>query len=303
MRARNREICYALSRALEKAGSKRQKRESRGTDLQSQAQQKGGPLETQRPSSSVPVSTHAENRAPVSALALQAAKPSVASGKKQKKAAAEQRTGDAAPQALPLRPVLQSLKQPDSSKQGKKKERTSLAQLPGSALPLSNGSAVHKAAPEVSKAGSHKPGKSLGSAESQKDDARLLNGALNGHLGHSSTPAASDGVGNSKAIAIGISSMKRLKKKQRQSLPAVGSAVAALAQRGAASAGKPVGPKQGPELASMSPAVGKVAALTGDGLTESQRKKVGVANGQRKICALTRISTRDALEIRTRTTV
>lgn len=297
VRARNREICYALSRALEKAGSKRQKHEARGTELQPQAQQNGAPLETQRPSSSVPANRTAGIGAPVSAPASQAAKPSVASGKKQKKAAAEQRTEDDAPPVLPQRPVLQALKQADSAKQGKKKQRTSLAQLPGTALNFSNGSAVRKAAPEVSKAGSQKPGKSLGSAVSQKDAARLLNAALNGHPGPSSTPAPSNGVGNSKAPADGITSMKKLKKKQRQSLPAVGSAVAALAQRGGASAGKPVGPKHGPEHASTSPAVYKAAALAGDGLTDSQRKKVGVTAGQRKNCALTSISTTTVLTL------
>ncbi len=127
-------------------------------------------------------------------------------------------------------------------------------------------------------------GQEPGSSIMQKEAARLVNAALDGHAGLAPSSASEKLAQDSKAtLGSAMKKLKKLKKSQkkhRQSLPAENSVATDVPHRSPASAqmGVPLGVKESPTHAESAPAKGKAAVAPEDRLTDSQGKKVGCAH-------------------------
>lgn len=289
VKAKNRQICYSLSKALEKAGAKRRKREPQN-DVAQPVQQSGVAKKGQAESRSAAADSSLANGVSQAASEAQASKTAL---KKLKSAAKARKMSKLAPGPSPDSQSAEGAEQPGSAKQGKKRQHRHTPQQPKHARGLSNGLGRQAPADEVALSASEKPRREPGSSSiSQKDAARLVNAALNGTplpgsafaspLSVKGNGATGGGPGSKESKlrhslpakeppAEGGSDSK--KSKQRLSLPAMGLAAGAAE-------GKTVSVKKhmtvgSPKVATLLSAQSKAAAAVGDGLTDSQRKRVG----------------------------
>ena len=266
VKAKNRQTCYSLSRALEKAGSKRPRSEAKGAQPQP-AQQNGAAKQ------STSHSTSAARLEPSKAAPqAQKAQPTLSAAKKQKLAAKAQKAQARSPGQSPDASIIKSLQQPsDTSSETVKLRSKSSPQHEDHAGPSSSTDRPQRAADlEVPASGSGKLGQKSSSSINNKDAARLVNAALNEHpgLSPSSAPPKLNGLPAGNGV-----SKKKLKKKHRLSLPSGKAQAADVPQRAAKSAQKhmPAGGGGSPQLPVLQ---GNGAASAGDTLTDSQRKKV-----------------------------
>ena len=269
MKAKNRQICYSLSRALEKAGSKRPRSEAKGAQPQP-AQQNGADKQSALHSAAA-----AGRESTKVAPQAQEAMPALSALKKQKLAAKAQKAKARSPGQSPDSSVVGTLQQAgDASSETVKLRAKFSLQHEDHASPSSSKKGHQRAADlELPASGSGKLGQKLSGAITQRDAARLVNAALNGHPGLS--PSSAPPKPNRQPAGNGVS-VKKLKKKHRLSLPGATAVAAGVPQRAAKSAQKrvPAGEGGSPMQAELSLSQGNGVASTGDALTDSQRKKV-----------------------------
>ena len=289
MKARNRQTCYSLSAALEKARSKRPRSEPRDAQHQS-AQQNDAAKQS------------IEGRifarlGLVQAPEAQKATPPMSAAKKQKLAAKAQKARVASPGQSPDLSVVGKLQQTDdASLETVKLRAKSSQQHEDHAGPSSSTERPQRVADlEAPASGSGKHGQKLSSPINQKDAARLVNAAVNGHPGLS--PSSAPPKLNGQPAGNGVS-MKKQKKKHRLSLPSAKAEVAGVPQRAAKSAQKHVPAGEGGSPMQARPPVlqGNGAASAGDALTDSQRKKVR-STSPLSLLALTRAKIPQRLRI------
>ena len=272
VKAKNRQICYSLSRALEKASSKRTCTAPK--DVQPQPAQQDGAKNPSAKQSAVLARPGLAQAAPEA----HKAKPALNALKRQHLAAKLAKVLATSPGQSPDSSVIGRLQQPGKTRAKHAKQHAKSPQHPEDhAGPSSSTDGPQTAsALEVPKPGSGRPAQESGSQLSQEDAARLVNAALNGHSGPSPSSALPQLNGKPAGNGVGV---KKPKKKHRQSLP-TGKAVAAdVPQRAAMSAQKhtPAGQNHSPTKAKMPAAQGNGAASAGTELTESQRKNVRCA--------------------------
>ena len=275
VKARNRQLCYSLSRAFEKADSKRPRTESKAS------QPEPAPREGATEQSMGRGAIFARLGFLQAALEADKATPSLSALKRQKtavKVGKERGTVSGQP--------------PDTSMKGKSQPSMERPQQPGSArlgkLEVHAKSSRHSEdhtgpssstegpptvpAREVPQSGSGKLGQKSGESISQEDAARLVNAALDSHPGLS--PSSAPSKLNKQPAGNGISA-KKLKKKHRQSLPSGKPVAADVPQRATKSAQKQMSAGEGGSPVHGKPLVGQGngTASAGRALTDSQRKK------------------------------
>ena len=280
MKAKNRQMCYSLSRAFELVGSKRLKRAAQ--DSARPAAQLSGvsPEEAQgRKQDASAGSFMKDGTALTSAAAAQpqAGRPGKVGARKQKPAARAKELQSAEPGGPPSSVGAQASEEAGSPKPKKKQVLREASEQPETPLPHSNGSTTREStgmAPKAKAAGAS--GRAAGGGLSQQDAARLVNAALNSEPMAGSAPAL--GGINTKAKKQRLSlpaGGSKAQKQRRQTLPARPlQAEAALPAQQPGSVSKAESPRHA--AVSLAEARGAVSA-NGSALTDSQRKKVHCA--------------------------
>ena len=280
VKAKNRQMCYSLSRAFELAGSKRLKRAAQ--DSARPAAQLNGvnPKEAQGWKQDTSAGSPMEDGTalmPAAAAQPQGGRPGKAGARKQKPAARAKELQSTEPGGPPSSAGAQAPEEAGSPKPKKKRVLREASEQPETPLPHSNGSTGEGStgmAPKAKAAAAS--GRAAGGGLSQQDAARLVNAALNSEPMAGSAPAL--GGTNSKAkkqrLSLPAGGLKA-QKQRRQSLPAQPLQVeAALPAQKLATVSKAESPRQAAVL--LAEARGAVSA-NGSALTDSQRKKVRCA--------------------------
>ena len=276
VKAKNRQICYSLSRALEKMSSKGPRMEAKGGQLQPNQQMNSVMKKSAQPSSDAVLHHSGGNRVPQAAPAAQKAVPALNTSKTQK-TAVRARAGEALPgQSLGLS-SMGTPQQPDSAKAKLKKLHAKPSQHPAGHASASGGASIPQTAPPPTlggpEAGFGKTSQKSGRLRAQKEAAQLVNTDLNGQPGGSASSAPP--MPSVQPAGNGVSA-KKLERDRGQSLPNGRPAAVDVPQRAMMCAQKHTLAGEGgsPLRVTLQAAQGNGAASAGDGLTDSQRKKV-----------------------------
>lgn len=223
----------------------------------------------------------APHGSPQAAPETEKAAPTLSASKKQKVAVKVGKERAAVSEQHPdpsingkSQPIMERLQQLGRTRPGNLKVHAKSSQHPEDRAGLSSSSEGPLTAPalEVPHSGSGKLGQKSGESISPEDAARLVNAALDGHPGLS--PSSAPPKLHGQPTANGVSA-KKLKKKQRQSLPSGKPVAADAPQRATQSAQKqmPAGEGGSPVHGKLLAGPGNGTVSAGDALTDSQRKK------------------------------
>jgi len=286
VKAKNRQICYSLSKALEKAGSARQRKDAQLAEAQP-VQQNGTVKKLEKLSSNVSTEHSQEKAVSEAAPEPLTSKPRMALLKSLMKQKMVENKRNAEGRLPGKSPDLSQPKGTGQLSSGKVKKKNKLQvdtlQLPESHATPSRGTEGSQRASDLktSKSALGKVEQDPGSFISQKEAARLVNAALDGHAGLAPSSATEKLAQDSKATTgSAMKKLKKSKKKHRQSLPAENSVATVVPHRSTASAqmSVPLGVEESPKHTQSAPAKGRGTVAPGDRLTDSQGKKVGCSH-------------------------
>lgn len=280
VKAKNRQMCYSLSRAFELAGSKRLKRAAQGSARPAAQLNGASPEEAQGQRLDASAGNSLENGTaltPAAAAQPQGGRPGKAGARKQKPAARAEELQSAEPGGPPSSVGAQTFEEAGSPKLKKKRVLREASEQPGTPLPHSNGSTGQKSTGMAPKAKTATAlGRTAGGGLSQQDAARLVSAALDSEPMVGSAPAL--GGTNTKAkkqrLSMPGGGLKE-QKQRRESMPALPlQAEAALPAQKLGTVSKAESPRHA--AVSLAEARGAVSP-NGSTLTDSQRKKVRCA--------------------------